>query len=252
LSCATGSSLDGSKPSASTLSPSRSCHRPRDGRRLSATRHQRRPHSSATRSLPVRAMATGEQPVNSYWGLAEHSTPVRFLIRDRDGKFTRDFDTVFRSEEVEIIQTPVRAPKANAVAERFVRTVRSECLDWLLVLNRRHLERALRVFADHYNGHRPHRALSLTPPEPKATHAPARDPIAIRPRRAPRSARRTAARIPPRGVNRISAPHRRGHAQRIPRQRRADIYRILTVRGGSYGGRWALSCWGVSCPRLEF
>jgi len=61
----------------------------------------------------------------------------------------------------------VRAPKANAVAERFVRTVRSECLDWLLVLNRRHLERALRVFADHYNGHRPHRALSLTPPDPK-------------------------------------------------------------------------------------
>src|SRR5438067_8655169 len=74
--------------------------------------------------------------------LRERSTPLRFLIRDRDGKFTRDFDTVFRSEGIEIIRTPVRAPKANAIAERFVRTVRSECLDWLLIANRRHLERA--------------------------------------------------------------------------------------------------------------
>jgi putative transposase len=92
------------------------------------------------------------------------ATSCRFLIRDRDSKFTRDFDTVFRSEGVEIIQTPVRAPRANAVAERFVRTARSECLDWLLILNRRHLERVLRVFVHHYNGHRPHRALNLTPP----------------------------------------------------------------------------------------
>ncbi len=70
------------------------------------------------------------------------------------------------SEGVEIIQTPVRAPKPNAIAERFVRTARSECLDWLLILNRRHLERVLRVFVHHYNSHRPHRALNLTPPNP--------------------------------------------------------------------------------------
>jgi putative transposase len=87
--------------------------------------------------------------------------------RDRDSKFTRDFDTVFRSERIEIIRTPVRAPKANAIAERFVRTARSECLDWLLILNRRHLERVLRVFVHHYNEHRPHRSLKLTPPNPK-------------------------------------------------------------------------------------
>ena len=61
--------------------------------------------------------------------LRKRSTPLRLLIRDRDGKFTRDFDTVFRSEGIEIIRIPVRAPKANAIAERFVRTVRSECLD---------------------------------------------------------------------------------------------------------------------------
>ena len=67
---------------------------------------------------------------------------------------------------LEVIRTPFRAPQANGVAERSVRTVRSECLDWLLILNDQHLERVLTVFADHYNGHRPHRALALTPPRP--------------------------------------------------------------------------------------
>jgi putative transposase len=78
-------------------------------------------------------------------GLAERSTPVRFLIRDRDSKFTRDFNSVCQSEGIEIIRTPVRSPKANAVAERFVRTIRAECLDWLLIADRRQLERVLRV-----------------------------------------------------------------------------------------------------------
>jgi putative transposase len=99
------------------------------------------------------------------WTLQERRTSFRFLIRDRDSKFTRDFDAVFASEGIEIIKTPVRAPKANAIAERFVRTVRSECLDWLLIMNRHHLERVLRVFVDHYNTHRPHRSLNLAPPE---------------------------------------------------------------------------------------
>jgi len=83
----------------------------------------------------------------------------------RDAKFTRSFDAVFAGEGVRIVTTPVRAPKANAFAERFVGTVRRECLDWLLIVNRRHLERVLRVFAEHYNSHRPHRSLELTPPE---------------------------------------------------------------------------------------
>jgi putative transposase len=90
---------------------------------------------------------------------------VRFLIRDRDSKYSGPFDEVFRSEGIRIVKTPVRAPKANAIAERFVRSVRAECLDWLLIFNRRHLEGVLRVYVDHYNRERPHRALELRPPE---------------------------------------------------------------------------------------
>jgi putative transposase len=73
---------------------------------------------------------------------------------------------VFRSGDLRVVETPVRAPQANAIAERFVRTIRAECLDWLLILNRRHLERVLRVFVAHSNTHRPHRALELQPPQP--------------------------------------------------------------------------------------
>jgi putative transposase len=68
---------------------------------------------------------------------------------------------VFRSSGLEIIQTPLRVPQANGVAEQFVRAVRSECLDWLLILNDQHLERFIDVFVEHYNGHGPHRALVL-------------------------------------------------------------------------------------------
>jgi transposase InsO family protein len=84
--------------------------------------------------------------------LAEHPESFRFLIRDRDQKFAASFEDVFRSHGMEITRTPFRAPQANGVAERFVRTVRTECLDWLLILNQQHLERVLGVFADHYNG----------------------------------------------------------------------------------------------------
>jgi putative transposase len=98
-------------------------------------------------------------------GLEFAEQRLRFLIRDRDGKYSGPFDEVFRGEGIRIVKTPVRAPKANAIAERFVRTLRGECLDWLLILNRRHLERVLRVYVDHYNRERPHRALEHRVPE---------------------------------------------------------------------------------------
>jgi putative transposase len=131
----------------------------------------RRVHLAGCTANPSGAWVA-QQARELAWGLGQRSIPVRFLIRDRDSKFTRDFDTVFRSEGVEILRTPVRAPKANAIAERFLRTIRAECLDWLLIVNRKHLERVLPVFVDHYNGHRPHRARNLRPPEPRRPTLP--------------------------------------------------------------------------------
>jgi len=98
-------------------------------------------------------------------GLDLSEQGVRFLIRDRDSKYGGAFDDVFRSEGIRIVKTPIRAPRANAIAERFVRTVRAECLDWLLIFNRRHLEHVLRTYVEHYNRERPHRALNLAPPQ---------------------------------------------------------------------------------------
>jgi putative transposase len=109
---------------------------------------------------------TTQQARRLAWSLSERATPARFLTHDRDSKFSRAFDEVFQSEGVEIIRTPFRAPQANAFAERWVGTVRRDCLDWLLITSRRQLARVLRVYVDHYSTHRPHRALGLTPPTP--------------------------------------------------------------------------------------
>jgi transposase InsO family protein len=123
----------------------------------------RRVHLAGSTASPTGAWVT-QQARQFAWTLQDQPSRFRYLIRERDSKYTRDFDAVFASEGIQIVKTPVRAPKANAVAERFVGTVRRECLDWLLILNRRHLEHVLRVFADHYNAHRPHRSLHLVPP----------------------------------------------------------------------------------------
>lgn len=106
-----------------------------------------------------------QQARNLVMQLGEHQQQFRLLIHDRDTKFSRAFNEVFRTEGIEVIRTPVRAPNANAFAERWVRTVRSDCLDRILILGRRHLERVLRVYGKHYNEHRPHRALELAPPD---------------------------------------------------------------------------------------
>jgi putative transposase len=123
----------------------------------------RRVHLAGCTANPTGAWVT-QQARQFAWRLQEQPSRFRFMIRDHDSKFTRSFDAVFASEGIQAVKTPVRAPKANAIAERFVHTVRAECLDWLLILNRRHLEHVLHVFVDHYNAHRPHRSLDLTPP----------------------------------------------------------------------------------------
>ena len=104
---------------------------------------------------------------------------VRFLVRDRDSKFVAGFDEVFRTQGVEVILTPFRSPQANAHAERFVRTARTECLDWLLILGPRQLGRVLRVYTDHYNTQRPHRALGRHPPVATRPPAPRPPTVAI-------------------------------------------------------------------------
>ena len=109
--------------------------------------------------------------------LDDRSRPIRFLIRDRDAKFSRPFDEVIRSEGARVILTPIRAPNANAYAERVIETIRAECLDWSLILGRRQLDRTLRTYAEHYNRGRPHRARGLAPPL-----AEAGDPTPVSPR----------------------------------------------------------------------
>jgi putative transposase len=108
-----------------------------------------------------------QQARNLLLVLGERGRRLRFLVRDHDAKFSRSFDDVFRAEGGEVVVTPVRAPTANAYTERWVRTVRTECLDWLLIVGRGHLEQVLRVYVQHYNRDRPHRALMLQPPDPR-------------------------------------------------------------------------------------
>jgi transposase len=105
-----------------------------------------------------------QQARNVLMQLEDEGVHPHFLVRDRDSKFTREFDEVFRSESVRVIKAPVRAPKARAHAERWVGSVRRECLDRLLILDRRHLHHVLAIYIQHYNEHRPHRSLGQRPP----------------------------------------------------------------------------------------
>jgi putative transposase len=127
----------------------------------------RRVHLAGVTANPNGAWVT-QQARNLLLVLGERGRRLRFVLRDRDAKFSRTFDDVFCAEGAEGLLTPVRAPNANAHAERWIRTVRAECLDWLLIVGRGHLEQVLRVYIQHYNAHRPHRALCLEPPNPAA------------------------------------------------------------------------------------
>jgi hypothetical protein len=121
-----------------------------------------------------------QQARNVAMDLDDRARSIRFLLRDHDAKFTGSFDEVFRTQGAQVIPTPIAAPKANAYAERWVRSVRAECLDWTLVLGRRHLLRILRTYVSHYNQQRPHRSLALAVPEAQAQDR--RGSMSVRPR----------------------------------------------------------------------
>jgi len=106
---------------------------------------------------PVGTWVT-QQARNLLMGLDDRVGRFRFLVRDRDAKFTAALDAVFAAEGLKVLRTPVRAPRANAYAERWVGTVRREVLDRMLIFGCRQLRSVLAEYADHYNGHRPHRA----------------------------------------------------------------------------------------------
>jgi putative transposase len=137
---------------------------------------RRRVHLAGITSHPTGAWIT-QQARNLLIDLDGRAAQFRFLIRDRDSKFTATFDAVFAGADIRIIRTPVRAPRANAIAERFVGTLRRECLDQVLITGPRHLAVVLQQYLGHYNTHRPHRSLGQHPPEgssPRSSNATVR------------------------------------------------------------------------------
>ena len=216
------------------------------------------PAASTSLASPRTRTAAGSRSRRATSTSPQRSATSRFLIRDRDTKFTSGFDEVFRTEGIAVIQTPFRSPQANAHAERFVRTARTECLDWLLIVGPRHLDRVLRIYVDHYNTERPHRALGRCPPV-----ATDRSPLARPPAELQRRDQDVLVRLAsdPQGLTLSPSPLSRTKRSGIPpilrspehlrRKRRwKDGLRCrrrgLPIRSSSGGRRWS---WSVRAAR---
>ena len=136
----------------------------------------RRVHVAGCTAHPDTAWVT-QQARQVMWELDEREAAIRFLIHDNDTKFSQAFDTVFRSTGIEVIPTPYRAPNANAHAERWIRSVREECLDKLLIINQAHLRRIMREYVEFFNVARLHQGIGQQIPIPQTdrrTHGPVR------------------------------------------------------------------------------
>jgi hypothetical protein len=129
----------------------------------------RRVHFAGCTAHPDNAWVT-QQDRQVMWALEDRDHGIRFLIRDNDKKFTDAFDTVFRSEGIAVITAPFRAPNANSFAERWIRSVREECLDKLLIINQAHLRRVMCEYVEFFNTARPHQGIEQQIPIPQTDH----------------------------------------------------------------------------------
>ena len=152
--------------------------------------HNRRVHLADVTAHPTAAW-TVQQARNTLTDLGDRTGGLKFLIRDRDGKYTDAFDAVFTAAATRILTTPVQAPRANAIRERWIASARRECTDRIFIAGRRHLHHTLSEYVDHYNTHRPHRN-----PQPETTRR--QDPRRARRRQRPRPKTRPARRPAPR------------------------------------------------------
>ena len=135
----------------------------------------RKIHLAGCTVYPTAAWVT-QQARQLVWKLQEEGKRMRFLLHDRDTKFPASFDAVFASERIKVILTPYRAPNANAYAERWVRSVREECLDHLLIINEHHLDHVLREYSQYYTCALPHQGLGQQIPE-SAYYQPGKGPV---------------------------------------------------------------------------
>jgi putative transposase len=140
--------------------------------------HHRRVHLAGVTACPTAAW-TVQQARNTLMDFGKRTDGLKFLIRDRDAKYTDAFDAIFTAAGTRIITTPVRAPRANAICERWIASARRECTDRILISGRRHLHHTLSEYVDHYNTHRPHRTLGQRPPDGRSHITPTGDNVRV-------------------------------------------------------------------------